>query len=406
VVGAAAVAGGVAAIVPLLQSPPPAVLAVRMGSPEWAAQDLTLGSYMAWQQRESGTLGLRAVGGGAAAQVHSGEADHADVEPTGVRLAAYASPPREASASSAQSTSTVEVPTSGTGTTSAGGSTAGASGASSGTGSSPSSTTSPTELPWDRSSSATVPTRTLTGSGSGSAAPLRAEVLRETQGQLDRAEMSRLQRKVHRQEAILHKSGPQPSYTFMSTCQGVGYGGCAPEATAELRIDSAMTGSTGSSPPGRAPTGVPSPRGGAPLQNHNELLRIADGARLGRTADASLIPPLMTAGLSASQRARVASMLGDAVSFNVHTQGWIGQQLLLTWTMYEKQEGHWNPSSREYLIDHAEAYLVPTASEDEGILTFWFPIPKQPGDYQVRYFIRAPRSGLKLASGKTPSFRS
>jgi hypothetical protein len=114
----------------------------------------------------------------------------------------------------------------------------------------------------------------------------------------------------------------------------------------------------------------------------------------------------MTAGLSDAQRMLVASILGDAVSFEVHTQGWVGQRLWLTWTMYEKQGAYWDPSSREYLIDHAEAYVVPTASDDEGILTFWFPIPRQRGEYQVRYFIRAPRDGAKLASGKTPSFRS
>jgi hypothetical protein len=113
----------------------------------------------------------------------------------------------------------------------------------------------------------------------------------------------------------------------------------------------------------------------------------------------------MTAGMSDTERDRVASMLGDAVSFEVHTKGWIGQRLWLAWTMYEKQNGLWNPSQHEYLIDHAEAYLVPAASDDKGILTFWFPIPKQQGDYEVHYFIRAPGSGAELAHGKSHSFR-
>jgi hypothetical protein len=74
--------------------------------------------------------------------------------------------------------------------------------------------------------------------------------------------------------------------------------------------------------------------------------------------------------------------------------------------MYEKQDGYWDPSDHEYLIDHADTYIVPAASNDEGILTFWFPIPRQRGDYKVYYFIRAPSSGEKLASGTTGSFRS
>jgi len=113
----------------------------------------------------------------------------------------------------------------------------------------------------------------------------------------------------------------------------------------------------------------------------------------------------MTAGMSDIERTRVASMLGDAVSFKVHTKGWDGQRLWLAWTMYEKQGKHWNPSQHEYLIDHAEAYVVPLASDDEGSLTFWFPIPKQQGDYEVRYFIRAPGSGAQLAFGRSHSFQ-
>lgn len=230
-----------------------------------------------------------------------------------------------------------------------------------------------------------VPTGATMGAGPGSAAPSQAEeVLREARGSLSQADLSRLQHKLQRQEAIIRNPGSQSNYAFLGTCQGVGFGGCAPEAQMELRLYQ---------------------RQGATRESQTELLEIAGGARMGGSADPSRIPASIAAGLSASQRAHIASILGDAVSFEVHTQGWIGQQLWLTWTMYEKQHGGWNPSERSYLIDHAEVYVVPTASRDEGILTFWFPIPDQPGEYQVRYNIRAPRTGLKLASGKTPGFR-
>jgi hypothetical protein len=215
---------------------------------------------------------------------------------------------------------------------------------------------------------------------------------------------------VQEQEAILRNTELQPSAKVLRACQGVAYGGCAPEAEIESQEESAITTVPAPIPmePPAVGTVAPSEETSSehPTQTQRELLEIAGGARLGPAKDASLIPLLMTAGLSGAQRVQVARVLGDAVSLQVHTRGWIGQRLWLTWTMYEKQDGYWNPSSREYLIDHAEDYVVPTASNDEGILTFWFPIPKQSGDYEIRYSIRAPGSGEKLASGRTSSFRS
>jgi len=367
IVTAAAVVGAVATIIALVKPPQPPVLGVELGEPEWAAHDLTLGSYLAWQQRESDTLGLR-PGGESAAAALDGGATHSDAKQIVLKLARYTSLMSGASAQSGTS-----------------------------------------------------------GSTAGFQARATAGTTTAGESEADAPDTSRLKQKASEQEAIIKEAGAGSGPALTRTCQGVGYGGCSPEAAEESATPpstgatSPSTGATspstgGSGPPTSAPPGqkeaeATTTEEGAPRppsigRRQRELLEIAEGARLGRATNASLIPPLMTAGLSGSQRARVASVLGDAVSFNVHTRGWIGQQLWLTWTMYEKHDRYWNPSSREYLIDHAEAYVVPTAADDEGILTFWFPIPKQRGDYQVRYFIRAPGSGKKVAGGKCESFRS
>jgi hypothetical protein len=413
-VGAAAVAGGVAAIVPLLESSPTPILAVDLGPPEWAAHDLTLGSYIAWQRRESSTLGLKALDDSGTAQALGG-AVSAEVEPTIVSLARYASSLHEVDATSAQAAPAAQTRAAETNnTTTAEGHEFGATGTSSDTkpsssSSTPTSTTA-TSITTSTSSTGAVSVTVVSGTGKGvhSMVPLHAGVLHDAKDHLSHVGVSLLQRKVQRQEAIFHNPELQPSVEDLNTCQGVAYGGCAPEAVIEAQEEKATAqevapsqgtesneaeGASGEAPPKH------------PTQNQRELLEIASGARLGRADDASLIPPLMTAGMSDTERARVASMLGDAVSFEVHTRGWSGQRLWLAWTMYEKQNGYWNPSQHEYLIDHAETYLVPTASDDEGILTFWFPIPKQQGDYEVRYFIRAPGSGAELAHGKSQSFQ-
>jgi hypothetical protein len=432
-VGAAAVAGGVAGIVPLLESrssPPPSIQTVNLGPPEWSAHDLTLGGYLAWQQRESGSLGLRALGDDGTAQVLNLGAAGAEVKPTVVRLARYASSLSEVDATSTQPTPVIQAlaPEKNT-TTTTGGHESGTTGipSDSGPSSSPADTTPSTTTlstttvpskgtvstgPISTGPTSTGPTSTghTSGSESNSGVSLRTEVLREAKGHLNSTETSRLRQKVQGQEAIIRNPELQQSDKVLRICQGVAYGGCAPEAAIESQHESTITATPEPSPTGGQSGEAARASGEStsrhPTQSQRELLEIAGGARLGSAVDANLIPTLMTAGMSDEQRVRVASVLGDAVSLEVHTRGWIGQQLWLTWTMYEKQDGYWNPSSREYLIDHAEAYVVPTASNDEGILTFWFPIPKQQGDYEVRYFIRAPRSGYKLASGKTHSFRS
>jgi hypothetical protein len=388
-VGAAAVAGGVAAILPLLEPSPTPIQAVDMGPPEWAAHELTLGSYIAWQRRESSTQGLKALddGGtaqvlGRTAQVLGGGATGAETNPTIVGLARYASSLREVDSTSARAASAAQAYLAETNnTTTAEDHESGSNDASPGTEPNPAVTTptltAATSIVTSTSPTGTVSVTVVKGNekGAQSAVPLRAGVLNEAGDRLGHTGTSRLQRKVQRQEAIVHDPKLQPSEKDLSTCQGVAYGGCAPEAVIER------------------------------TQSQRELLEIAGGALLGRAHDASLIPPTMTAGMSNTERAQVASMLGDAVSVEVHTRGWNDQRLWLTWTMYERQDGYWNPSQHEYLIDHAEAYLVPTASDDKGILTFWFPIPRQQGEYRVHYFIRAPGTGAELAHGKSHSFR-
>ena len=410
IVGAAGVAVAVATIVGLLGSSPPGPLDVKLGRPEWAAHDLTLGGYLAWQQRESANLGLRPSGESAAAAL-GGDAGGSGAKWAVLSLAHYVSAGREDEAQlkaastldtprTPGATATLEAGEPGTGDTSTGpepGSSTPKSG----------STSPPSTGPGDETNPAEP-----AGGGtakSGVKGALSSDVLREAQSHLTSLEKSRLQQKASTQEALIKEAGAGSGATLARECQGAGYGGCSPEAVGE----SVAPPPTGESSYSEEGTGGPAQGGtttssppSALGQRQRELLEIAGGARLGRATDVDLIPPLMTTGLSSEQRARVSAVLGDAVSFDVHTHGWIGQQLWLTWTMYEKQDGFWNPSSREYLIDHAEAYVVPTAIEDEGILTFWFPIPKQRGDYQVHYFIRAPGSGKKLVAGKSPSFRS
>jgi hypothetical protein len=398
-VGAAAIAGGVAAILPLLEPSPTPILTVDLGPPEWAAHELTLGSYIAWQRRESSILGLKALGDSGTAQALGGGAVSAEVKPTVVRLARYASSLQEVDATLAQPASAVHTRAAETNNAAAGEHESGPTGPSPNTESSSSTLTSTTapSITTSTSSTGTVSVTVVKGNAKGahSAVPLRAGVLHEAGDQLSHTGASRLQRKVQRQEAILHNPKLQPSGEALSTCRGVAYGGCAPEAVIEAREPS----------PGVESNEAEEAQSKRPTQGQRELLEIASGARLGRDDDASLIPALMTAGLSDTERDRVASMLGDAVSLEVHTRGWNGQRLWLAWTMYEKQNKYWNPSQHEYLIDHAEAYLVPKASDDKGTLTFWFPIPKQQGDYEVRYFIRAPGSGAELAFGRSHSFR-
>ncbi len=428
IVTTAAVVGAVATIIALVKpSPPPPVLGVELGQPEWAAHDLTLGSYLAWQQRESDTLGLR-PGGESAAAALDGSATHTDARQIVLNLARYTALRSGASAQSGASHSTAgSLARGATMTTEENEADAG--GTSTAPGSTPSTPNSdgetngapPSTAPNVNSNSSEPPTGTQSTSGSKATGALSSGVLREAQSRLGNVDKSRLEQKASEQEAIIKEAGAGSGPTLMKACQGIGYGGCSPEAGSDESSTSPPTGTTSpytsSSPP---PSGASeqeeraakeSSTAGAPRppslgQHQRELLEIAEGARLGSPTNASLIPSLMTAGLSDSERARVAAVLGDAVSFNVHTHGWIGQQLWLTWTMYEKHDGYWNPSSQVYLIDHAEAYLVPSAAEDEGVLTFWFPIPKQRGDYQVHYFIRAPGSGKKLAAGKSKSFRS
>ncbi len=412
-VGAAAVAGGVAAILPYVEPSPTPILAVALGPPEWAAHDLTLGSYIAWQRRESSTLGLKALKNGETAQVLGGGAVGAELKPTVVSLARYASSLHEVDSTSARAASAAQVRAAeANNTTTAEDPESGSSGTSSDTepGSSTSTSTTATPITTSTSPTGTVSVTVVKADGKDahSAVPLRAGVLHEAQEHLSHIGVSRLQRKVRRQEIILQNPELQPSGEALSTCQGVAYGGCATESVVEAQEqkttvqktapfpgdESSESGGTGKEAQSKPPT-----------QSQRELLEIASGARLGRADDASLIPALMTAGMSDTERTRVASMLGDAVSFEVHTRGWNGQRLWLAWTMYEKQGEYWNPSRHEYLIDHAEAYLVPTASDDEGILTFWFPVPEQQGDYEVRYFIRAPGTGAELALGRSHSFR-
>jgi hypothetical protein len=416
-VGAAAVAGGVAAILPYVEPSPTPILAVDLGPPEWVVHDRTLGSYIAWQRRESSTLGLKALNDGETAQVLGGGAVGAETAPTVVRLARYASSLHEVDTGSAQPASAATRAAE-TSNATAGGGESGPTGTSSDT--EPSSSTStptpttPTSITTSTSATGTVSVTVTTGEGKGvhSAVPLRAGVLHEAGDHLSHTGVSRLQRKVQQQEAILHNPELQPSGEALSTCRGIAYGGCAPEAVIEAQEEKATAQAPSSSSSSSSGTESNEGEGAGeeappkrPTQSQRELLEIANGALLGRADDSSQIPALMTAGMSDTERARVASMLGDAVSFEVHTKGWNGQRLWLAWTMYEKQGEYWNPSQHEYLIDHAEAYLVPTATDDKGILTFWFPVPRQQGDYEVRYFIRAPGSGAELAHGKSHSFR-
>jgi hypothetical protein len=422
IVGVAGVAVAVATIIGLLRSSPPATLDVKLGRPQWAAHDLTLGSYLAWQQRESATLGLRAGGESAAAEFGGGTA-RSEAKSIVLDLARYVSagPGMEAQVKTPDTTADTPVtPTSdttpetdkpGTNGTSAG------SGPTSSTPKSGSETNTPSpSTGTDNEYNSPEPAGGNAGKSEAKAGSLGSQALQEARSRLNSADTSRLEQKASEQEAIIKEAGVGSGPELTRMCQGAGYGGCSPEAAGESTTSPPIgatpppTGASppgeekaGSAPPGESTTSAPSSGLG---QRQRELLEIAEGARLGRATNVDLIPPLMTAGLSAAQRARVAAVLGDAVSFDVHTHGWIGQQLWLTWTMYEKQDGYWNPSSRVYLIDHAEAYLVPAATEDEGVLTFWFPIPKQRGDYQVRYFIRAPGTGKKLVEGKSPSFRS
>ncbi len=418
-VGAAAVVGAMATIISHLKSSPLPILTVDLGAPEWAAHELTLGSYVAWQQRESSTQGLKALGEDKVAQAPGSRTASIETKSAVVLLVRYTPPMRGVDVTSTQPASTEATTTAKAATTTATGSYETVpTGTSSNTGpSSPTSTIVParttppattTAPATNTSPDGTVSTTTHTVPGTNFRPSFSAGVLREAGAGLGRTGISRLQRKVQRQEAILRNPELQQSEEVLSACQGLAYGGCAPEATTGAPNENPSTVGSEPSPLGTESSEATGAYGALPkrpTQSQRELLEIAGGARLGRAADANLVPPLMTTGLSEAQRVRVARVLGDAVSFEVHTQGWIGQRLLLTWTMYEKHDGYWNPSPREYLIDHAQTYVVPTASDAEGVLTFWFPIPRQQGDYEVHYFIRAPDSGGTLASGRSQSFR-
>jgi hypothetical protein len=234
-----------------------------------------------------------------------------------------------------------------------------------------------------------------------------AGVLGQTEGDLSQAKTTQLRHKVEGQQAALEGLESHGSEPLLA-CQGVGYGGCSLEEQTSSPTGHKTTGATPSSE-GQDPEGAPN--GGTKAteeltQSQRELLELAGGARIGPADNASLIPSLVTTGLSEDQRVQVASMVGNVVEFDIRTEGWSGKRLWLTWTMYEKREGYWNPSDHVYLINHAEAYVVPEASDDEGVLTFWFPIPREHGDYRVHYLIRAPGNGHPLKAGQTPSFRS
>ncbi len=380
-VGAATILGVVLQIDPFGGSSPTPVLNVHMERPEWAEQNVTLGSYLAFEHREAWRQGLMPQAGNASTTVSTGAAAHGDALLAGMRLAAYTRAPYEAAADSARPTATAgelrQSPPS---------SEAGEGGAGTETYTSTSSSDSGT-------SPSTEPSGTI-GEPAGGGGPGLGQTSHPTSptgkpgatgGQLDRPEQHRLENRLAVQDRVLTDPHLQPSRALLQACPGVGYGGCAPGIStthvAEMRIVESRA------------------------ESRHELEGLASGAlTTGEPVDASLVPPLLTAGMSAYERARVLSMLGDAVNIEVHTRGWVGQRLWLTWTMYEKRDGFWNPSHHEYLIDRPEAYLVPMAAADEGILSFWFPIPSQPGDYQVRYFIRAPGSGDRLAPGRTPTF--
>jgi hypothetical protein len=376
-VGAAAVAGGVVAV--LSYEEHETALSVHIGPPEWVERNVTLGSFRAWQNEESRELRPRVLDGAASAPMESGPAAEAEVKPGTIRLAS------DSGASSAES---------------------GSSGVE--TGSPLTSTTSET------GESSTEPSETITGSaapaggGPDAQRSLLAQTLGESAGRLNTAERARLEKRVKGQEEVLADTKLQASGNAVRTCSGVGYGGCSPaDPAVEVPVVIEGPHGTGSTATqGTFTSTNESLTQAPPGQSKQELIELADNTRQGRATDANLVPPMLTAGLSPFQRAHVVSMLGDAVALELHTKGWVNQQLWLTWTMYEKHEGQWNPSSREYLIDQPDAYLVPKAADDEDLLTFWFPIPREPGEYQVRYFIRAPGGKRKLATGKTHVFHS
>ena len=98
-------------------------------------------------------------------------------------------------------------------------------------------------------------------------------------------------------------------------------------------------------------------------------------------------------------------MLGNVVQFRLDVQGYSSKVLWVEWTMYQMQAGEWQPSRDVSLDDCLEAYVVPSVPDDQGIITFWVPLPTKPGVYRVQYSIVAPDGqGASLDTAHTDTF--
>ncbi len=208
-------------------------------------------------------------------------------------------------------------------------------------------------------------------SAGGTTDPAVQQILTQLRGRVSPAALSSVLKRVMIPQSFL--TGHAGELTKRSCLLGANVGGCA---LGELGV-----------------------------QARGEVRDMVSLGRLGPATATAPLPSQLTVGLSALRIAALERVLGDVAQFSVEIQGYSSKTLWLAWTMYQKQQGFWHPSSYPSLDYRLEAYLVPSVADDQGTLTFWFPIPSRRGDYQVRYEILSPANpGVSLATAETSPF--
>jgi hypothetical protein len=339
-VALAAIAGGVAAILPVVDPSGPDASSASLTPATWFEQHITLGQYSLQEQRMGG---LRAAGTAPGAGAVLGPYVLADDTVTGSSGGTVTG--------GGGDTGTVTVPQSSTTSQT-----------------STSTTGTQTGLTSSTAGSVTTPPA---GQGSESLGTVGREVVSTLEGHISAAELTLLRQRLTIQDQFV--SHPTITAAFKS-CEGGIAAGC----------------------------------GAGTLADSARSVLLAS-AHLGRVASASAakpIPTALSAGLTAPQRRQVERVLGDAPQFRVDIKGYAGSTLWLEWTLQRRVGGFWQFSSQPAFDARLEAYISPSRQEDEGVLSFWFPIPKPPGRYRVEYWLLRPHGQSEpLATNWTPVFR-
>lgn len=135
--------------------------------------------------------------------------------------------------------------------------------------------------------------------------------------------------------------------------------------------------------------------------------RASGGGASNRTASRPISEGAARAILAVFGRTRTAAgqPLGVIVNYDITLNGFIGQRVVIRWTLWSVAHGSGNTAElpEQWLQDRPVQTLIGQAESDAASPDFWIPLPREPGPFEVEVDAYNAR-GVRLADKVSQPF--